>query len=93
MKKKKIIIVKPGILNDDNRLELRQAGYIIIETETPKDIQVFDELGFLDSDSYLEIALTAIEADNNGAVRGKFEHGVRLAIMSKIKANKQPTTV
>lgn len=86
--KKKILVLKAGILNAENSRELKKAGYILIETDNPKDIIIFDEFGSLDNDSYLSCALQALDHGNDPTCRHAFGKLVKEGLLKKLNQNK-----
>lgn len=79
----KILIVKPNVITKQKAKELKEAGYIVIETNEPNSIQVIDEFGDLDRDTLLVSALTALDYGNDGTCRAAFGKLLRESILKK----------
>lgn len=79
----KILITKPNVINKAKQKELKEAGYVVIETNEPKDIQVIDEFGDLDRDTLLNTALTALDWGNDPTCRNAFGTLLRKSILKK----------
>lgn len=79
----KILITKPNVINKAKKKELKEAGYIVIETNEPKEIHVIDEFGDLDRDTLLNTALTALDWGNDATCRNAFGTLLRKSILKK----------
>lgn len=78
-----IIITKPYLLNGAKRKELKEAGYIVIETENPNDITLLDELGNLSQNIVLESALEALSYGNDKTCRNTFGELIQKKLLKK----------
>lgn len=79
----KIIIVKPNAISKSKQKELKEAGYIVVETNNPDEVKVIDEFGDLDRDVLLSSALSALDYGNDGVARLAFGNLLRKAIVNK----------
>jgi len=79
-----ILLVKPKILTSEQRKELKQAGYIIIETSNPADVQVLDEMTTCRKEIVLEAALQALDWGNDPTGRQAFGNLFRKKLMAKM---------
>ena len=80
----KLLLIKPKVLSTTKKVELKEAGYIVIETDNPKDVIVVDEYGELDRDTLLSTALTALDCGNDSTARNAFGTLLRKKLLSKI---------
>lgn len=82
----KLLLINPNIISKSKKAELKKAGYIVIESQNPKDIIVFDEFGDLDRDVLLSTALNALGYGNDGTCRLAFGNLLR----EKLLKNRNP---
>lgn len=80
----KLLLIKPKVLSSSKKKELKDAGYIVIETDSPKDVTVFDEYGDLDRDTLLSTALTALDWGNDATCRNAFGTLLRKKLLAKV---------
>lgn len=80
----KLIIVKPGIITKSKKAELKKAGYLTIETESPDEVKVIDGFGDLDRDVLLSTAMTALEWGNDSTCRIAFGNLLRKELIKKL---------
>lgn len=80
----KLLLIKPKVLSSAKKKELKEAGYIIVEAENPKEIIVIDEYGELDRDTVLSTALTALDWGNDSTCRNAFGSLLRKRLLAKL---------
>jgi len=79
-----IILTKPFAINKKKQAELKEIGYIVIETDNPNEI-FLDETPSLDGNILLSAALEALENGNDNASRLAFGNLIRKKIKEKNK--------
>jgi hypothetical protein len=82
---RKLLLIKPNIISAKKEAELKKAGYIVIESEKPEEIKVYDEFGDLDRDTILSTALEALSWGNDSTCRNAFGNLLRGKILKKNK--------
>ena len=88
---KKIVIVKPKAISIGDKQQLKKAGFIVIETDDPEAIKVYDQFGAIEDTLVLETALQALEWGNDPTCRQAFGNLIRQKLIVKYKV-KKPTS-
>lgn len=78
-----IILCKPGAINKKKQAELKEIGYVVIESDNPSDILVLDETPSLDGNILLSAALEALNHGNDSTGRLEFGNLIRKKMLSK----------
>lgn len=79
------MITKPNTINEAKQAELKEAGYLVVEAENPKDIIVLDEFGDLDRDLVLCSALESLAQGNDVSGRLQFSKLIREGVLQRRK--------
>ena len=82
---KQIILVKPGALKDEDKNNLREMGFVVMESEKPKDITVLHDFNGLASNIVLECALEALGWGNDNTGRLRFGDLLRQKLLAATK--------
>lgn len=86
---KKILIVAPKVLDDEQKKLFKEAGYIVVETTKPEKFKVIDDFTDVERDVVLACALEALSWGNDSTCRNKFGELIRKQLAKKL--NIDPT--
>ena len=78
-----IILTKPGAINKKKQAELKEIGYVVIESDNPSEILVLDETPSIDGNMLLGAALESLSWGNESSARLKFGDLIREKMLSK----------
>lgn len=67
-----ILLIKPNIIDAAKQQELKEAGYVVIETDNPESITILDESPSLERDDLLNASLHALDYGNDYQARLAF---------------------
>lgn len=80
-----IILTKPGAINKKKQAELKEIGYVVIESDNPNEILVLDETPTVDGNILLSAALESLSWGNENAARLQFGNLIREKMLNKKK--------
>lgn len=80
-----VILTKHGAINKKKQAELKEIGYVVIESNNPEEILVLDETPSLDGNILLSAALESLSWGNESAARLKFGDLIREKMLNKKK--------
>ena len=80
---KKILLVKSGILNKEKIKEISENGYVVIETDSFRNVQVLDEFSDINRDVLLHTALTSLDWGNDSTCRNAFGTILRKKLLER----------
>lgn len=83
----KILITKTGTLNEEQVSNIEGKGFLVIQTEEPRDIRVIDDFHDIDRDVVLKSALDALAWGNNNDQISRFGKLMRDAIVKSKPTN------
>ncbi len=80
-----IILTKAGVINKKKQSELKDIGYVVIETDKPEEILVLDETPTIDGNMVLSAALEALAYGNDRTCSNTFGELIRKKMLAKNK--------
>jgi hypothetical protein len=82
-----IILSKPGAISKKKQVELKEIGYVVIESDNPHEILVLDETPMVDGNILLSAALNALDYGGTANdLRMAFGDLIRKKMLAKTKA-------
>lgn len=88
MEHKKILLVKPGAISEDDKKRLGEQGFVVIQTKSPQDVKVLSDFG-VDDNMVLSAALEAMSCGNDDAIRLAFSRLFRKKMEEKLKLSEE----